>query len=355
MRKRSGGGRISAFTTTRDGEQGFWPSFADVMSSIALVLFFLMLLSYIQNLVTGNQLSHTRDELALISSQLSETTILVGNAQSELATLTKDLDDVRGALATEQDKLRESNDAIAWQDQTIAQQQDYINATIDELYKMQGYMQTIAVLRLSIVDQVKAAIEEVVGDEASVRVGENGNIILEESLLFDYDSAKIKPESEEFLVELGNAFYLFLVNPENEPYVDAIVVAGHTDNKGSASYNRDLSTKRANAVMDFIMANIDLDLTLYDDKFAVSGYGSTRPIDTNDTEEGRQNNRRIEISIILRDESILQLVEEYLGEPLPENGSAEGESVEGEIVEGGDVAEPATETPAPAGSGLAQV
>ena len=335
MRKRSGGSSDSVFTNTRDGEQGFWPSFADVMSSIALVLFFLMLLAYIQNLITGNQLSSTRDELAIISAQLSEKTVLVSDAERELAALNQSLDDVRGSLASEQSKLDQSAGTIANQEQTIQWQQDYIATTTDELYKMQGYMQTIAVLRLSIVDQVKAAIEEVVGSDASVRVGENGNIILEESLLFDYDSTKIKPESEEFLVELGNAFYLFLANPGNAPYVDAIVIAGHTDNKGTASYNRDLSTRRANAVMDFIMANIDLDLTLYDDKFAVSGYGSTRPIDTNDTEEGRKNNRRIEISIILRDESILQMVEDYLGEPLPETEQSENGGIDGATADPG--------------------
>ena len=45
------------------GEQGFWPSYADMMSSFALILFFLMLLSYIQNLVTGNNLQNTQELL----------------------------------------------------------------------------------------------------------------------------------------------------------------------------------------------------------------------------------------------------------------------------------------------------
>ena len=45
------------------GEQGFWPSYADMMSAVALILFFLMLLSYIQNLVTGNDLQNTQEVL----------------------------------------------------------------------------------------------------------------------------------------------------------------------------------------------------------------------------------------------------------------------------------------------------
>ena len=47
-------GRSDAFVRSNDGEQGFWPSYADMMSAVALILFFLMLLSYIQNLITGN-------------------------------------------------------------------------------------------------------------------------------------------------------------------------------------------------------------------------------------------------------------------------------------------------------------
>ena len=45
---------------SQEGEQGFWPSYADMMSAVALILFFLMLLSYIQNLITGNNLRSTQ-------------------------------------------------------------------------------------------------------------------------------------------------------------------------------------------------------------------------------------------------------------------------------------------------------
>ena len=44
-------GRSGAFVRSSEGEQGFWPSYADMMSAVALILFFLMLLSYIQNLI----------------------------------------------------------------------------------------------------------------------------------------------------------------------------------------------------------------------------------------------------------------------------------------------------------------
>ena len=52
--KRGYAGRSAGLVSSDKGEQGFWPSYADMMSAIALILFFLMLLSYIQNLINGS-------------------------------------------------------------------------------------------------------------------------------------------------------------------------------------------------------------------------------------------------------------------------------------------------------------
>ena len=52
-------GRTDAMVKSQEGEQGFWPSYADMMSAVALILFFLMLLSYISNMITGNNLKNT--------------------------------------------------------------------------------------------------------------------------------------------------------------------------------------------------------------------------------------------------------------------------------------------------------
>ena len=53
-------GRNDGRAASSQGEQGFWPSYADMMSAVALILFFLMLLAYIQNLITGRDLQNTQ-------------------------------------------------------------------------------------------------------------------------------------------------------------------------------------------------------------------------------------------------------------------------------------------------------
>jgi len=101
---------------------------------------------------------------------------------------------------------------------------------------------------------------------------------------FDFDKAEIKPEFRED-VERAAAF--IRANP-NVPY---FVIAGHTDAMGDDAYNQQLSERRAAEVRNSLVR----DYGLSPDKIHVRGYGETRPVASNDTEAGRDQNRRVEI------------------------------------------------------------
>ena len=366
-------GRSEAFVRSNDGEQGFWPSYADMMSAVALILFFVMLLSYIQNLITGNNLQNTkaaladtegllvqsqtdladtqsqlddtqtaldatqtelsgtreelqstRDALSKLQTELSQTqeklslTLQqVTDAQDQLSKVTVDLDEAKKTLAQQQKDLAGQDKLLADQKALIAQQEEYMKAANEELLAMRGQMQTIAVLRLSILEQIRDSMVRSMGDASKVSIGDNGNIILSESILFDVGSSDIKPEAAPALDQLIDVFVKFLSDGENAKYVDSIVISGHTDSTGSDEANRVLSTDRANAVLNYLMAGQGGRLQGYGSFFCASGYGETRPVETNDTIEGRAANRRIEISIILRDDSVMQIVESYLDLEVP--------------------------------------
>jgi len=103
-------------------------------------------------------------------------------------------------------------------------------------------------------------------------------------ILFDYNSAALRSESRNTLNELASNFSQY---PDNR-----IIVEGHTDSTGGDAYNQRLSEQRAGAVADYL-----IDRRVPADNVIVYGYGEMRPKASNDTAEGRQLNRRVEIRI----------------------------------------------------------
>ncbi len=112
-----------------------------------------------------------------------------------------------------------------------------------------------------------------------------GTKIVLNNIFFDFNKATIRPESTPELERLYN----FLI----EVPTLKIEISGHTDNVGSATYNQKLSEDRAKSVVDHL---INKGISL--DRLTFAGYGFTQPVATNETEEGRQLNRRTEFKIL---------------------------------------------------------
>ena len=118
--------------------------------------------------------------------------------------------------------------------------------------------------------------------EMATQIAAAGSINLY-GIYFDFNKADIQPQSKPTLDEVGK---LLAGNPSLK-----LKVIGHTDNVGTAESNQKLSTRRAEAVA---MALVH-DYRIAADRLTASGAGSTRPVATNDTEEGRAKNRRVEL------------------------------------------------------------
>ena len=345
-------GRSDAFVKSEQGEQGFWPSYADMMSAMALILFFLMLLSYTQNMITGNNLRNTQKtlsnteetlsvtqqnlnnrqaeldaaqkELAEAQSQLALRLQQVQSAERELETITADLNAAQLTLDQQQADLAAQTAQLQQQQALIAEQDAYVRQANEELLNMHNTMATISVLRLSILEQIRDSVAQVMGDPSKVSISDNGSIVLGDGVFFDSCAATIKPEAQPTLNRLIDAFAKILADENNTRYIDAIVINGYTDWDDTNWNNRILSTNRANAVLEYMLTYGADKLTKYAQYFSAAGYGEERPIPSTDqtTDEGRAANRRIEISIILKDDSILDIVDSYLDIELPEGISA---------------------------------
>lgn len=126
-----------------------------------------------------------------------------------------------------------------------------------------------------------------IGDSLNIQLTpiKKGEVFIVKNLHFATNKTRILSRSEQAL----NDLYMYLArNPQVR-----IKIIGHTDNVGKDEANQKLSDGRANAVMNEL-----IERGISADRLQAEGRGETQPIDTNDTDEGRQNNRRVEIEIL---------------------------------------------------------
>ncbi|GAC1707820.1 MAG: hypothetical protein NVS9B7_21850 [Flavisolibacter sp.] len=131
---------------------------------------------------------------------------------------------------------------------------------------------------------VKAGYKEIHKDLYLVPI-EIGQVVRLNNVFFDFDKSNLRPES---FVELDRVVSLL-----NENAAIEIEMSAHTDNKGSDDYNFKLSDNRARSVMDYILSK-----GIAPSKIVSHGYGKTKPVVPNDSDENRQLNRRVEFKIM---------------------------------------------------------
>jgi outer membrane protein OmpA-like peptidoglycan-associated protein/Tol biopolymer transport system component len=109
--------------------------------------------------------------------------------------------------------------------------------------------------------------------------------VILKNIFYAFNSYEVQNESQ---TELNKIIDFLTLNPSIK-----VEISGHTDNIGNLQYNQTLSEKRAKAVVDYLTAK-----GIQSGRLSFKGYGSTVPIGTNDTEEGRSVNRRTELKIV---------------------------------------------------------
>ncbi len=126
--------------------------------------------------------------------------------------------------------------------------------------------------------------QEIVKDILLNKLAVGQKVILR-NIFFDYGKSTLRPES---FAELDR-----LVNLLNEFPKMRIEISGHTDNRSSLQFNQKLSESRAKAVVDYLISK-----GISESRLEYKGYAFLQPIATNDTEEGRQQNRRVEFKVL---------------------------------------------------------
>ncbi len=136
--------------------------------------------------------------------------------------------------------------------------------------------------------QAKDLEEDLEGAEVD-RVGEGIAVKFDNSLMFDFDSADLRSTARSELGKLTD-------NLQEYPNTDLVIV-GHTDSVGSDDYNMELSQRRANSARDYLTTQ-----GVSPNRITTVGKGEREPIASNDTDAGRQQNRRVEVAIYANEE-----------------------------------------------------
>ncbi|MGE7206040.1 OmpA family protein [Sphingomonas sp. NPDC019816] len=122
-------------------------------------------------------------------------------------------------------------------------------------------------------------------DVQVVRQGDDLLLNLPSGITFAYNSSQVQPQFRQTLDQVAD-----ILSQYKQTYID---VYGHTDSTGSDAYNQRLSEQRAVSVADYLASR-----GVQSARIGTRGFGESQPIASNDTEEGRAANRRVEIKIV---------------------------------------------------------
>ncbi|HWJ41373.1 MAG TPA: OmpA family protein [Candidatus Limnocylindrales bacterium] len=150
-------------------------------------------------------------------------------------------------------------------------------------------------------DQQAKELSQAIPGATVARVGEGIEVTFASGLLFAFDSDQILPTAGTNLTELAKSLNKY---PDSQ-----LLIVGHTDNVGDASYNQRLSERRSNSAAAYLAAQ-----GVARTRLAASGKGESEPVATNDTDAGRQLNRRVEVAIYASEAYRQRLLKSNTGE-----------------------------------------
>lgn len=301
---------MKAMTRTRPTQEDehFWPSFTDVMSSIVFVLFFFIVILFIKQILSiqayDSKLHQTESYLTLTYRDLTL-------AQGELQQKTAALNELEASLKEREARIDQLEGQLALDRQALAQKEQ-------ELTQVRSQLAEISLLRLSLLKEVKASIEAELnktftgGGDPLVTIDDNANLVIQSSLLFAKGSSEISDSGRAMLRQFALAFQKILSNASVRENIDSITISGYADSDDTYQNNYILSCERAIAVITTMMQENPALEKNYGSFFQASGFSEFRPLVDEVNEAAKAKNRRIQISIHIKDTNIQKIINDYM-------------------------------------------
>lgn len=288
----------------------FWPAFTDVMSTIVLVFFFLILLAYFQQIISMNVWDKKLDA---IQDELNRAGIELQVKEQEISLKEDTLRD----MSDEAQKLKLDAELTL---QQMREQEGVITDSNRELATLRNKISAISTIRLDLIKEIKVAIEDELGyakdtdGNEIIELGPNANLIINTNLLFGVGSSQLTYDGRQFVDNLASAFENVLSNKNNMEMIASINIEGHADARGDYIDNYNLSSNRASRLISYMMEQRPRLKRNYASIFAAVGYSEFRPYNGGLYIDDREDplNRRIEISVSIKDSQFKSILEDYL-------------------------------------------
>lgn len=284
------------------GTPSYWQSYSDMMA--ALLLIFILIIA-----ITLAIYKQKQTDLEVTQQQLSSTQADLAMSEEELKNYMAKLDDANTKVTMTQEELQAAYNAIA-------AKQEEVDATQEELRATKSQLQDIVGVRTDII----RALQESLNGSSMTVDAQNGSITFSSDVLFRYNSAVLTENSKNILRDVIPTYLSVLLQDNFRPYIAEIIIEGHTDTEGGYASNMELSFARANAVAEFCQ-NIkngltDDQITELQNVLTVNGRSYSNPVYKEGTSEvDMAASRRVEIKFRLKEDEMIDKINEVLNEP----------------------------------------
>lgn len=317
-----------------------WISYSDMMAALLLVFVLVLCYTIYQYFTLLETKTAELDaQSALLTSQqetLNDQQAQLLDKQNELTSALTEIDVQKGLLnvqeqtLTEQEaiiaaaraSLTEKEDALNETQSTLAEQETKLNAAMDLLQSQQIAMdeqqrklEDLVGVRTKIIRDLAEALAS--ADLKATVDANTGDIMLESTVFFDYDSDAIKEEGRQFLNRFIPVYLSVMLSDAYAEYLGEIVIEGHTDTTGSYLYNLELSQARALSVAKFCLQMQQLTAgqqSLLSNILTAKGRSYSDPVYDVNGSVDMDASRRVEFKFRLKDSEMIDEIRNILSE-----------------------------------------
>lgn len=290
-----------------------WRSYSDMMAGILLLFVLIMCVSLFQAQVNYEASIRERDEKLYLQDEYTKKIMsqedLMANQQDQLATQDELLAAQKAQLDALAAQLAEQQNQLDAQSATLQSQQSALDEKTTQLADQQARIDKIIGVKADVIEALK---QEFANNNISVEIDEtNGSMVMDSSVLFDYDETELTVEGQEVLGNVLPIYCSVLMQEEYFPYLAEIIVDGYTDSSGGYEYNLELSQRRSLAVAEYLLGICQSFLSTDNqealkEKLTVNGHSSSNLVLDENGNEDADASRRVEVKFRLKDEEMIE-------------------------------------------------